>query len=119
MVLLLIGLALADVPDTSPETCLLEYYDVEHCESCSASFEGDEACQALGAAGRERACSTSGASVWSEIWCDPGYTEPISGPPESGGCGSKGGCATGGLDGLAAPGLALALVMALSRRRAG
>ncbi len=126
MIFLFLGLALADEVDTFPETCLMEYYDAAHCTSCSASYEGDEECQALGEAGKERACVSAGGSFWSEIWCDPGYTTPISGPnaegedseseKEGGTCGD--GCSSAAGGGAAAAGLALSLLLARRRREA-
>ncbi len=116
MFVLLLGLAFADEVDTSPETCLLEYYDADHCVSCEASYEGSEDCEALGAEGREKACQSSGASVWSEIWCDPGFTEAIGEPATGNGvCG--GGKSAAGV-GFAAMGLALTLSLARRRRDA-
>lgn len=125
MIFLFLGLALADEVDTFPETCLMEYYDAAHCTSCSASYEGDEECQALGEQGKERACTSSGGSFWSEIWCDPGYTTPISGPNtegedsasgKGGACGD--GCSSAAGGGAVAAGLALSLLLARRRREA-
>ena len=108
MLILLAGLALADVPSDEPETCLMSNYDSAHCKSCSASFEGRPDCEALEAEGREKACRSQGASVWSEIWCEAGYAQPVSG--EDDGCSTAGAPAS-----LAAAGLALSLLLA--RRR--
>lgn len=123
MIVLMLGLALADQVDTEPETCLIEYYDAEHCTVCSASYEGDEECQALGSAGKERACVSQGGSNWTEIWCDPGYTAPISGPEvdgeddESGKGGEEDGCGCGSSAGGGAAAAGLLLTLGLARRR--
>lgn len=109
MLILFLSVALADIPSDEPETCLMERYDSAHCASCDASFEGRPDCEALEAEGREQACKSQGASVWSEIWCEPGHTQPLSGKDDDG-------CSTaGGPLGLGAAGLALTLLLA--RRR--
>lgn len=107
MLLVLVGMALADVSPESgyEEDCLLEYYNAEHCEDCNnAASEELPDCPALAAAGKEYACQSYGASAWTEIWCDPGYTDAIGGPDETpdkdcsdcGGAGSAGFVAVGG-----------------------
>lgn len=93
MLLLMVGLALADIPPESgyEETCLLEYYDADHCADCEASAQEElPDCPALEAAGKEEVCKSYGATFWSEVWCDPGFSEPVSGPEVEGedDCGS-------------------------------
>lgn len=117
VLLTLLPLAFADAA-TGPETCLMERYDDEHCISCDANYEASDACESeWSAQGYEHACSTQGGSYWSEIWCEPGYAEPIDGDSGDSGAADKDGCgcATGAGGGLLAFAGALGLV--LSRRK--
>jgi hypothetical protein len=115
----------------------------EQCESCGTFFREPNKCvESLGSQGFQQRCRTSGASVWTEIWCKPAapqanneprpfaqpppeqpYSEPRqstpyqpSAPPPRG-CG---GCVTGSRPGAAAwlfAGAALAWVLQARRRR--
>lgn len=101
MLSLLLSIALADVP-SGPESCRIERYDEQHCEVCSTSYEAPDACETeWSAKGYEEACRSNGASVWDEIWCEEGYTEPDKG------------CSTVGVGGV----WALLGALAVIRRR--
>ena len=85
-------LALAAAPahadvTSGPDDCAIEYYDSARCEVCSDAFYDDvDACKNKLDDELDFACKTSGASVWDEIWCEPGHTDPISSPEEEKGC---------------------------------
>jgi hypothetical protein len=65
----------ADVaPEPYVETCTLEGMSFEHrsCEVCRASLREPDVCAARhAAAGRQQACRSGGATVWTEVWCLP------------------------------------------------
>jgi hypothetical protein len=73
MLVLIAAFALADIPPPADyvETCTVELA----CPSaqgvaCSASFDDRDAClRDWGDKGYSKACSTRGASVWTEVWC--------------------------------------------------
>jgi hypothetical protein len=48
----------------------------EECTMCRAWFGSRDECKKLSAAGYARRCSTSGASVWAEMWCRPKTRRP-------------------------------------------
>ena len=94
MFFLALSAAYAD-ETTGPETCVIERYDSAHCEVCSdASYDDPTACSARLDATRDLACRTQGASVWSEIWCDPEHVDVVS--KETKDCAAVGGV-TGGI----------------------
>ncbi|MDP2312707.1 MAG: hypothetical protein Q8P41_07365 [Pseudomonadota bacterium] len=65
------------------ETCTVEQRctEAEEGKICSASFQGREDCAALETAGWTKKCQTSGASVWSEVFCRPKAGGTAAGPP--------------------------------------
>jgi len=80
--LVLATTASADVTN-GPEDCAIEYYDSAHCEVCSDAFYDDvDACKDKLDDELDFACQTGGGSVWDEIWCEPGHTDPTSDPEE-------------------------------------
>jgi MYXO-CTERM domain-containing protein len=136
--------ALADLPPDPSyvEQCTLEKQKKagDDCVECTASYDQEEACKEKHASeGRSKRCRTSGASVWTEIWCrggaetpapsvaaaspsaseSPVTPSPVAPPEKSGSCGA---CAVGASSG-SDPGpwaaLAVALGFALRRRRPG
>jgi MYXO-CTERM domain-containing protein len=139
--LTLVLTARADLIVEGPETCTPSVCPAgQESQSCSASFQGRESCEALEAAGWTLACRTRGASVWTEILCRPAgapsappATEPT--PPPSAPSGAavtapaeaasaskterEPGCATAPASTVAMPlvGLALLGMARRSRRR--
>ena len=83
-------------PDCYEETCTLDVVPASggNCRSCSAGPVVDEACAAQ-SMGFERVCSGWGASVYTEIWCEPdsGFTQP---PDPNAACNGSGGDSGGG-----------------------
>ncbi|MBK7584045.1 MAG: hypothetical protein IPI67_28090 [Myxococcales bacterium] len=133
------GSARADLPAPGPETCSLEKQQKpgEDCVSCSASFEDTEACKTKhSASGYSQRCRSSGASVWTEVWCRESpepvasaaassssgvptssgstRTEPAAPPEKSGSCGA---CSVLGAPEADAPAWLLFLLFAASSRR--
>lgn len=113
----------ADIPPDEPETCLMERYDAARCVSCSAWREEPDKCAHLAKEGKARACSTYGATAWSEIWCAPGVTpkgaEPAPATSPAPATTTKSGCAgatSASLVGLVASAL---LGLVATRRRRG
>ncbi len=53
------------------------------CEECRASFQDANACATRFASTQlQRRCKTSGASVWTEVWCETRVTpDPVVVPP--------------------------------------
>ena len=113
MLTMWIALALADEPPPPGyvEPCTEEVCGGAKAETCRASYQGREACERLEQQGMTQACRTSGASVWSEVFCRGpvnGTADPVA-PPAVSRCDS------------AAPGvvgaLGLALVLGAVRRK--
>lgn len=78
--------ASADVPPSPGyvETCTVanESGQGRECRSCD-TYHGNppDYCEGLvGAGGFTRACRTSGASVWSEVWCKGAAAAPAQAP---------------------------------------
>lgn len=136
---LILGLAIASVSraDIPPPRGYVEKCTVKkqedrrtECILCGDAYHGDvDACERQhAAAGYERRCKTSGASVWEEVWCKPSAittpptdTNPAAPSPASGHSGGKG-CSlvVAGSDGVAGMGWLLAVLglgLAGSRRR--
>jgi len=70
------GAAHADVPPPEGyvEQCTVERQQSaeSHCESCGANFGEPERCVSQYASTPfTKRCQTSGASVWTEVWCRP------------------------------------------------
>ncbi|MBX3125853.1 MAG: hypothetical protein KF718_04025 [Polyangiaceae bacterium] len=89
------------------ESCSVARHQVggASCVACGASFEDTEACEKEHQPrGYAKRCQTSGASVWTEVWCrggDPSAVPqgepaspagPAGAPEKSGSCGA---CAVG------------------------
>jgi hypothetical protein len=85
-VLSIASLASADVvPEGYVERCTLAAMSADHagCEECRTGFSAPDACATAHASdGRVQACRSGGASVWTEVWCQPGTVEPTP-PPSS------------------------------------
>jgi hypothetical protein len=116
--------ARADIPppDDYVEPCTLEKQQSAglQCVECPSNIRDREKCQAeLAPAGYAHACSTYGASAWTEIWCRPqGAAVPVRGRVSSMGCSRGGDPSTSALMALGLAGLAgLAGARALGRRR--
>jgi hypothetical protein len=50
--------------------------------ACEATFDAADACQVWGTRGYTFACRTSGASVWTEVWCGG---DAVVAPPQPAG----------------------------------
>lgn len=77
--------ARADVPPEPGyvESCTIEKHGgPENCIACRDAYHANrDACeQKWGPQGYTRACRTSGASVWTEVWCKPGGGEAVTPP---------------------------------------
>lgn len=115
MLLLLVQLAIADIPppDGYVDTCTVERQCPGRGETCQASVGAPEACKPLADQGYTHACNGWGASAWTEVWCKPaaagGGSElpPAPPPTRPARCDHVGGSALG---------VALA-ALALARRR--
>lgn len=78
--------ALADVapPPDYVERCVLGNHQAAglECQECSTNFSDPNKCAtSLQPGGFQHRCRTSGASVWTEIWCRPVGSTP---PPPTG-----------------------------------
>ncbi len=116
--------ARADLP--GPEnTCTVEKQKKagQTCESCNASHSTPDVCsQQYASTAFTKVCQSSGASVWSEVWCKPDGIDAGSAPaaPDAGTVAAAevprptSNCATGGVTSLAA-----VIAMALVFRRRG
>ncbi len=91
-----IPLAWADVVPVGGEPCDLDKnYDKAHCIVCSGpNFQEPDVCKTQHDAARDLACKTSGATVWSEIWCDPGHVAPVAAATAVAPAAKERGCAT-------------------------
>jgi hypothetical protein len=85
------GVAHADVPPPPGyvETCTVEQQQTggARCEACRANFQDASACETRFASTQmQRRCRTTGASVWTEVWCetrthvDPAVPAPTPAP---------------------------------------
>lgn len=123
--LLLLSIALADVPPPPGyvETCTVEKQctPTEEGVSCGAWFGEPDACAHLLAEGWVLRCRTSGASVWSEVYCrGAGRSERAEGAQEGAERGSgaaKAGCASAAWGGVMAFGALLLAWGGLRARR--
>lgn len=122
----------ADVPPEPDyvESCTVANHKTaaNACVSCD-TYHGDvdKCSRDYGTKGYTRACRTSGASVWSEVWCKAGAAdntptpaEPTPAPAEPKATEPKAEaskCAGGGAEGMLALGLAGLWVAARARSR--
>jgi MYXO-CTERM domain-containing protein len=81
------GAAQADVPPPPGfvETCTVAQQQTggARCEECRASFQDASACATRFASTQmQQRCKTSGASVWTEVWCETRVaTDPTAPAP--------------------------------------
>jgi hypothetical protein len=83
------GVAHADVPPPPGyvETCTVEQQQTggARCEACRASYQDANACATRFASTQlQRRCRTSGASAWTEVWCETRvHVDPTGPAPET------------------------------------
>ena len=115
--------ARADIPppDDYVEPCTLEQQQRAgiECVACASTFASMDKCQTeLAPLGFAHACSTYGASVWTEVWCRPqgSAAVPVRGPVAATGCSRAGDHPGGVVTALGLVGLAGAWAMRRRRR---